>query len=207
MVDATFAARTSASWVFVLFHNKPNKPHLLEDGRTIFESRSVAVLAMVVAYEEKSNEFFALVGQRGPAVVSSGLWNMVCGYLDWNESLGEALVREVWEEAGFDLRYFEKEGVTLPTQPVHVASTPRSGSQNVTARFLVSLPFRSFVHTRNAEKDEALDVEWMSISRAEINKKKWAFSHKELLRDQNSFLNGDRLDGSLGTWCIEHYGE
>lgn len=173
------------------FKNKENPQHTLESGRVLFESRSVAVMAMVLA--KSQGDYYALVSQRGPAVTETGKWNMVCGYLDWDEALHEAVTREVYEEAGIDLFYVTTTlgFVRLNTQPDYIHSAPSTVSQNVTARFVVTLPSPVLAHTRNAHEDEVLDSLWIKLTAEELDAKEWAFNHKELLSDFLTFIEGN----------------
>lgn len=180
------------------FTNRPNPCHTLPDGRALYESRSVAVTAIVVAYEATSREHYVVVGQRGPAVDLSGLHCLVCGYLDWDESLADAVRREVWEEAGLDLRELERIGrASVPEQPVFVQSAPSAHRQNVTARFVVELDSRSPVSTANAEPEEVASIGWLPVTRAAIGGLAWAFNHDAILRELADFYTSERDSGAL----------
>jgi 8-oxo-dGTP pyrophosphatase MutT (NUDIX family) len=80
------------------FKSRPSPSHVLADGRLIYESRSVAVTAVVLAYDAAERAHYVVVGERGTGVDLSGLHCLVCGYLDWDESLPDAVRREVFEE-------------------------------------------------------------------------------------------------------------
>ena len=76
------------------FTNTPNKIAYL--------SRHVAVMVVPVFY--CSNTLYVPLGQRSGKVSDSGKWCLPCGYLDWDESAQDAVIREAYEELGLDLR-------------------------------------------------------------------------------------------------------
>ena len=91
------------------FNNRPNICHNipaktetgLETTRILWESRSVAVVCVVLLWKPFCKEPWVLVSQRGPNSADyQGLYNVVCGYLDWDETGFEAVLRETWEEVG-----------------------------------------------------------------------------------------------------------
>ena len=71
-------------------------------GREYWISRSVAVVGFIYGYDEDEKEYILAV-QRGtgtPDPEFVGKWCLPCGYLDYDETLEEALQREVFEETG-----------------------------------------------------------------------------------------------------------
>lgn len=181
------------------FQNRPNPRVDLPDGRAIYHSRSVAIAAVTIAYSAAEKSFYALVGQRGPAVDFEGLWCLTCGYLDWDESLEDAVRREVFEEADLDLKALEARGVaTLWRHPLYLQSDPTVHLQNITARFLVSLDALVPPSTKNAEAGEVQRVEWMPLNTADIAERAWAFHHELILSDLAAFFAEEKAQGTLG---------
>jgi 8-oxo-dGTP pyrophosphatase MutT (NUDIX family) len=177
------------------FSNRPNVAHTVAPGQIIFHSRSIAVLALVIARLRPTGTFHVLAGERGPAVDESDRWCLTCGYLDWNEDLRDAVRREVWEESGLDLAPLEAAGAaTVPTQPLFLQSEPDSHRQNLTAHFPIELhvdelPLPS---AANAEAGEVQQVAWIELSAPAIREKAWAFHHDQLLLDLDAFLERER---------------
>lgn len=83
--------------------SKPNKCIKDTDGKEYWISRSAVVIPIVFKYDIQNDDIYALVERRGPAVTHPGEWCCPCGYIDWDESLTEACVREVREETGLEL--------------------------------------------------------------------------------------------------------
>jgi 8-oxo-dGTP pyrophosphatase MutT (NUDIX family) len=169
------------------FNNIPNEEVTLVDGRTIWLSRSVAVVSQVIAIDKKNDKFYALIVKRGPASMGSiGLWCFPCGYLDFNETTAEAAIRETWEESGIDLSSLkllnEKD-----LEPWYVDSNPNHPRQNVSIhhRFVISsedgfdLPLTSI---NNCESGEIDEVRWVEVSEIYNGKYKMAFKHEVVMK-------------------------
>lgn len=160
------------------FKNKPNEPTTTVDGRKIWLSRSVAVVSQVVIHNTKTNEYHTVIVKRGSASMGSiGLWCYPCGYLDWDESIRDAAVRETYEEAGLDIDAliaevkpdkFVYKFPTLNNSPWHVDSMPGHHRQNVSMSHCfyfetdgsVDLPIVSSVNCEEGEIDE---VKWVTL--------------------------------------------
>lgn len=180
------------------FSNRQNERHELPGGRVLFESRSVAVTAVIVG-RAADGTFHAVAGLRGPRVDKSGSWCLPCGYLDWDESLRDAVRREVFEEAGLDLAALEARGEAwLSPQPIVVESAPTAHRQNVTARFIVSLTHLAPLSIANAEPGEVERIEWLPLTDA-IDARPWAFEHDQILRGLRVFLEGEASAGRADT--------
>jgi len=82
----------------VKFSNRHNKSYDV-DGKTIWESRSPALVGVIIANHK--NEDYVLIGLRGKGAADyQGLWNLPCGYLDWDENGTDGIYREIYEETG-----------------------------------------------------------------------------------------------------------
>ncbi|MFO0549604.1 MAG: NUDIX hydrolase [Polyangiaceae bacterium] len=190
------------------FKNRPNTPYEVAPGKTVFDSRSVALLAMVLGFELKSGRFHVLAGRRGRAVDLPGHWCMVCGYLDWDESLEDAARREVFEEAGLDLAALEAAGLArVPSHPTTVRGLPGSHRQNVTAEFPIEivadeLPVPSTAH---AEPDEVDEVAWIELTEENLASRTWAFHHDELLGRILAWLTEERQRGQYDRDSVRRY--
>lgn len=160
-----------------MFKNKPNKFVRDESGKVQWISRSVAVVA-VVKWMDKF-----LVVKRGPAVSNPNKWCVPCGYLDWNESASECVVREVYEESGLDLRNYD---VTGSDQPYELVTEPSvNWKQDIAIHFLVTVNSETEPITDYSKVDdeETLDIKWITVD--ELSNYKFAFNHdKRILKCQ-----------------------
>lgn len=174
------------------FNNKPNERVELEDGREIFLSRSCAVMSVIIALH--GNTKYVLMNKRGPAAPDFvGHWNCPCGYLDWDETSGEAALREIYEETGFDLKAYAadhpEDFISYDfDQPWWVNSDPISSNrQNVTMRHgavfrCEQLPVLTDAHNEvNGETD---GIAWVPLSNITMNSSMgFAFGHDEIISE------------------------
>jgi len=157
------------------FNNKENEPVATVDNKVVWQSRSVAVCALIITEDVK-----CLVAQRSDKVDHPNKWALPCGYIDWNESIHQALIRELWEELGLN-----SEGWYC--QLYHVNDAPDSDPrQNITFHFIVVAPY-----TSNELKDmiklcdESIQFDFIDredIFKGDFGNKKFAFNHDERLK-------------------------
>jgi 8-oxo-dGTP pyrophosphatase MutT (NUDIX family) len=178
------------------FSNKHNEEVNLPDGRTVWLSRSVAVVVQVWCVTPRTNPKVLLV-KRGPGCPDEvGKYGLPCGYLDWNETTGEACMREVWEEAGLDISKFVASSNNMlynnlskdNPQPWLVISNPKDdGRENVCLHYAVFAYFEneddipSFETPSGGEKDETTDVVWGDAIRC--MDKSLAFGHETRIKE------------------------
>lgn len=143
-------------------------------------SRSMAVVNFVLA-RDNDGDICVLASQRGkgtPDPEFVGAWNCCCGYLDFNESLADAAVREVYEETGVD--------IDCDVQVWNINSSPNEKRQNVTVRHYTFLPNKTtlyekqFSHKHN-EKDEVDEIRFIKVK--DVDRYKWAFGHDKLINE------------------------
>ncbi len=192
-----------------IFNNRKNEPLVLEDGRTIWHARSCAVVAEVCLYNTADKRWYILLGQRGAGVPDcQHEWGLPCGYLDWDETLCEAVVREVWEECG----------VHLPSLPINAQFVCSSSScinqtdnftdlpwgvsdkvdnpkQNISLHFAIMLAWKGeplpALSNEHAELNEVEGLAWVEIHQAK--QMKLAFSHHiriaKMLSEQHALFS------------------
>lgn len=190
------------------FRNTENECVKTEDGRTVFLSRSSAV-CVVVAAELPSGRRYYLLSQRGENTPDYQYhWNLICGYVDYDETLSEAAIREVWEETGFYIPDVGPNHVVRPitSMPWGISDTPKPNSrQNITHRFefifrVSSLNDLPKLTNDNAAKGEVEESAWVDeqtvylMTPAECkldlnNHMVWAFNHGHLIREWSAHSN------------------
>ncbi len=156
-----------------------------EDGNKYWISRSMAVCAIVIVYDE--NEIpHLLINKRGPGTPDyQGCWNIPCGYLDWDETTSEACTREILEECKI---YIEP---SIWKQYGEIEDSINSNRQNVTIRKIVRLNWDDYCTAlRNGiemnsegEENEVDAIKLMPLSAYNIINTNWAFNHKQLAYD------------------------
>lgn len=174
------------------FSSTPNRC-VVVDGEEIWVSRSVTVLAILIFIHQQ--QIYVPLNKRGPDLPSEvGKWCLPGGYLDYDETIGGAVMREVWEELGLDLDYLQThhrlEGSL--DQPSLVFSEPRR-SQNVTMHYplVVFLNPDADLPTLNPQvsQGEVTDVGWFPLQ--EVLAMELAFNHQDILSRclENEFAN------------------
>lgn len=172
------------------FNNRSNTPHKIGD-KVIWDNRSPAVECTILMNILSSfQQTYVLASKRGPnAADFQGYWNLICGYLDWDETGSDAIIREVWEEVGLNLReMMTSSGNVIVRNDLHspwdVITNPWAHLQNVSLRYGIYFISEGFpkLSTKNNEVDgEVSELLWMPIQ--DINKYKWAFDHNQVIRN------------------------
>lgn len=171
------------------FNNRPNNSHEV-DGKIIWVSRSVALVGVIIA--KNKNEDYVLIGKRGSGSADyQGLWNVPCGYLDWDENGHEGIYREIYEETGLYIPDIIENKYIIDNhmkQPFFVGTNIDENRQNVSLSYGLyfeceELPYLTNEHS---EEDEVSEVKWIKIS--EINGYKFAFNHDIRIKNYHERL-------------------
>lgn len=152
-----------------------------ETGEEEWVARNIAALVMVVGYN-KQDKPHILANVRGPKTPDPefrGCWCMPCGYLDYNETIREAAVREVFEETGVKLN---PKNLIL----FYINDNPKEDKrQNVTFRYRYTIKEdieNIKLTSKNSEDKEVSDIKWIPVN--EINNYKWAFNHDKIIIEE-----------------------
>ena len=152
-----------------------------ETGEEEWVARNIAALVMVVGYN-KQDKPHILANVRGPKTPDPefrGCWCMPCGYLDYNETIREAAVREVFEETGVKLN---PKNLIL----FYINDNPKEDKrQNVTFRYRYTIKEdieNIKLTSKNSEDKEVSDIKWIPVN--EINNYKWAFNHDQIIIEE-----------------------
>jgi ADP-ribose pyrophosphatase YjhB (NUDIX family) len=104
---------------------------------------------------------------------------MPCGYLDYNETIKMAAVREVYEETGVMLNI---NNLIL----FYINDIPEEDKrQNVTFRYRCTIKeaIEDIKLTdKNSEDEEVSSIKWIPVN--EINNYKWAFNHDKIIIEE-----------------------
>lgn len=164
-------------------HNKLQNFPFEYKGKTFWYSRSVAVVPFIFA-KNRFNEICILANKRGEGAADfQGLWNVPCGYLDFDETIPQAAVREVFEETGVIVSLTDE-------NIVKINSDPTENRQNVSVHLMTMVNGHCediTLSTDHMEHDEVAEVAWIPLS--EIDKYPWAFNHKSTIQECALKLN------------------
>lgn len=155
-----------------------------ENGEELWISRSVVVIC-VVARITDDNKIEIIAEKRGPLVSATGRWCFPCGYLDYDEDLTDAVIREVQEETGYTL---ERKDVNF----IDINSKPEGKKQNVGIRHIAFIDNdKKQISDFELDTNEVTELKWVEIGESvgnifniDVNKLdcvKWAFNHKSLI--------------------------
>lgn len=195
------------------FNNKPNKhvKFYYYDGtgtlvnQDLFIGRSTAVVGIVFAV--KMSGIYVLITQRSKKMRDEpGKYGMPCGYLDWNETRHEAMIREVYEETSLYLPYYDgylfynNNGKSIISKD----NPAQDKRQNITEIYLTVLDFTEApdefpVEIENFTCKETAMVKWMSITDFHKTKNNylWAFHHDETILNALTFYTNDILPNCI----------
>ena len=155
-----------------------------ENGEELWISRSVVVICVVARITDE-NKIEILAEKRGPLVSATGQWCFPCGYLDYDEDLTDAVIREVQEETGYTL---ERKDVNF----IDINSKPDGKKQNVIIRHIAFIDnHKNQISDFKLDTNEVTELKWIEIGESvsnifniDVNKLdcvKWAFNHKSLI--------------------------
>jgi 8-oxo-dGTP pyrophosphatase MutT (NUDIX family) len=192
------------------FNNRPNEhvmyyyhsPHSgVKVKQDYFVSRACAVVGVVLACTP--NGMCVLIEKRSDKMMDeAGKVGIPCGYLDWDETLYEAMMREVYEETSLYIPDYEKYVIfDNNKQPFHVKDNPKTDNrQNVSHIYLTVLDFNgeskadreSFpADIENFTCRETAWVKWMKLLDFynTCQNYEWAFNHDETIKSAILFFN------------------
>jgi len=131
-------------------------------------SRSISVEGFIFTND---NGLRVLANKRGIGCPNNiGKWNCPCGYLDYDETLKQACLREIKEETNLtvdpSLLYF-----------AGIDSIPKDKKQNVSVLFwsYKDTYLHQTITGEFAEPNEVDDVMWIGLD--ELDRYNWAFEH------------------------------
>jgi len=192
------------------FHNRINRQVETTEGEVLWVSRSVAVVGEICLYCQEDQSWYVLLGKRGSATPDfQGFWGLPCGYLDWDESLCQALIRETWEECGVYLPGLSTAESFITSQsslvseghfndqPWAISDRTDNSKQNISMHYLVAFSWRCApfptVSMDHCEPGEVDAVGWEALPRA--MEMQLAFNHQQRL--QQAWLEKQKIFAAL----------
>jgi len=180
------------------FNNRLNRC-INYEGEEIWISRSVTVLPAL--FFVRGETTYVPLGLRGDGLPDEvGKWALPGGYLDYDETADEAVIRETWEELGLNLvalqADFPWEGSL--DQPYYVMSEPRH-RQNVSLRYTLMFFLKENtplpkLHP-NVPTSEVVDARWFELD--EALSMPLAFYHAQNMRHCLTTIYRDIWPGQL----------
>ena len=181
------------------FTNRENKVYQTEDG-PIWASRSVAVVFVLLF--KQGNELFVLTEKRSPNMDMPGTRCLVSGYMDWDETGPEAVLRETFEETGINLNQLRRTEKIIyrSDQPFRVRTDVNENRQNVALNYVELIDIGEDGHWAllEAEKfqnEEIDDVKVINVK--EVPDYVWAFEHDQRIVQALEYLDNIGYYGFL----------
>lgn len=151
---------------------------VIHEGKTYWISRAMAVACFVFC--PINGVWHVLANKRGENVPDfQGFWNAPCGYLDYDETLAQAAIREVYEETGIQL---------TKVKLWKLNDCPTENRQNVTARhyaIIADPQVRGMIakesSVRGGEVGEVESIAWIPVN--DLHEYQWAFGHDKIITD------------------------
>ena len=179
-----------------IFKNRKNFQVTTKYGKSYWISRSVAVHGMILAKNFETKEIYILLEKRGPKCPDEiGKWSDICGYIDWDETLEDALKREIYEETGLYLDDLE----TLYIRQTGIDDSidgENAVKQNITIRYQVLVDYREIkslldsgvininTKSRGGEDGEVSEIKLLKLTDSDpVDEKQFAFNHGKLINE------------------------
>ena len=163
-------------------------------------SRSMAVDGLIIG--KYHNELYCLIVQRSKKMRDEPLkYCIPCGYLDYNETLFDAMIREVYEETGFYINDYKNIIINDNQVPFFVKDDPNYFKQNVSFIYLTLMDFDLFnyelpLYVKDHDTWETESAEWMKISDLYKNNfmdNKFAFNMDETIKRAVEFVTTTKI--------------
>lgn len=148
-----------------------------------WHSRSLAV---VVVITDPAHQHF-LVEKRGVGCPDNvGKLCLPCGYLNWDETLKDAAIREVYEETGLFIKQDQ-------LQMLQINDNVDNNRQNVSVYFIAEIDsdeildkmnsdgINTNTEQRGGEGNECEKIMWVTRNYVNLNKTEFCFKHEDVI--------------------------
>ena len=152
------------------------------DGKEYWISRSVAVSVSIYTFID--GKLCILANKRGSGLPNhAGQWNVVSGYIDFDETLKEAARREVYEETGLNIDKVE-------LRQMDIEDSPKRENQVILFRYIgfyYDKETKVTLTNKYSEPDEVDDVKFIPID--ELDNYEWTSeNHKEKIKEYGEYI-------------------
>jgi len=169
-----------------IFKNTYNRNVITTEGESVWLSRSMATVGVVFAKCDK--DIYVLISKRSDSMIDeAGKMCLPCGYLDYDETLYECMIREVFEETSLYIPDFEKTNTIFNNDKkfINVNDDLSNNRQNVSFVYLTIFNFTKDDFPNNIESYKSSETEWVKwLNIKDINKSEydWAFNHNDVIK-------------------------
>lgn len=148
-------------------------------GETLWSGRYCCVAGFIFSHTNGDNVKVLAVKRGKDCPDFRGMWCCPCGFLEADETGEEGIVRETWEETGYDFPAREFELFTVETDP------------KLCNKAHVTLMYVNILNQHEVE--DCFDEDWLPFDREseevkwipvdEISKYDWAFGHDKIINE------------------------
>lgn len=186
------------------FNNRRNE-HLIiyfNDGvgnvlkRDIWVSRAPAVVGIVFAFGVVGGDRVLTIKRSKNMREEPNKYGAPSGYLDFNETGHEGMIREVYEETSMYLPYYEPFLIFDNDQrPFYIQDDPKKDkNQNISLTYVQAYDFYDHQdmfpqEIENYSNYETESVSWLKLSEVNTNNMEWAFNHNKRIEDAYEFFH------------------
>lgn len=149
-----------------------------------WHSRSLAVVVIITDPEHKH----FLVEKRGLGCPDNvGKICLPCGYLNWDETLKDAAIREVWEETGMFLKHDQ-------LHMLQINDSVDNNRQNVSVYFMAEIDgdcildklnnesINTNTEVRGGEGNECEKIMWVTYNYVNCYRNDFCFNHNDVIK-------------------------
>lgn len=157
-------------------------------------SRSVAAVGVIFANTDDG--FRVLITKRSETMIDEpGKISLPCGFLDWDETVYEAMIREVCEETSLYLPDYEKYLIfDNDKKHIEMKDLPNTIRQNVTLIYINMFDFKDNMidfpyEIESFSCKETSSVKWLKLVDFYQSDYYWAFNHDDTIKNALKFFN------------------
>ena len=176
------------------FKNKPNQHIKLyysndvrgtEVKQEYWISRAAAVCGIIFAFGVEGGSRVLVIKRSKNMPDEPNKFGAPSGYLDWDESGYDGMVRETYEETSMYLPDYDPFILfNNNREPFWVNTNPMAFNQNISLFYVQVYDFSSNpdffpIDIQEYTDGETAQVEWLNLQDFYNNKREWAFNHDE----------------------------
>ena len=184
------------------FNNRPNEHLMLgldtsihKIRRDIWISRACAVVGIIFAFGVEGGTRVLVIKRSKKMSDEPNKYGAPSGYLDFNESGFDGMIREVFEETSMYLPEYNSFLIfDNNKQPFFVQDDPKKDrNQNISLTYVIGYNFighQDFfpIDIENYTNHETASIEWLKLWDLEENRE-WAFNHDEIIKMGLKYFN------------------
>lgn len=152
-------------------------------NQNVWLSRSNATVGIVFA--KCDDNVYVLITKRSESMIDeTGKICLPCGYLDYDETLYECMIREVYEETSLYIPDFKDSLIFNNDKKfVKVNDDPSNNRQNVSFVYLTIFNFEELpIDIELYKSSETEWVKWLNIKDVNKSEYEWAFNHNDVIK-------------------------